>query len=221
MSPSAVKVVLAWGLGALFVSSPVAGQAAPPASSQPAPPVTTPERPGSAGPEGQVSPTAVLAAPAPAAGAPAAAAPAAPAINVASARGSLERGMTELGTLLMRARQSGNMTRIACVQDKQDRAESVLEVATGEILVLQDPSADAQTRAFAGEKLVEATERLAGLVGQARACEGGDAETRSVSENASTTTQSVMPTDPTSNVPTAPRLPPRIDPRPPVASPVF
>lgn len=150
-----------------------------------------------------------------------AAAPASPPASVPAARNTIEGGMTELGTLLMRARQSGDGVRIACVQDKRDRAEIVLEVATGEILVLQDPGTDGQSRAFAGEKLAEAADRLSGLVSQARACQGGLDEASGGGENEANQPKTVIPNDPTSTVPTGPRLPPRIDPRPPVASPVL
>ena len=150
-----------------------------------------------------------------------AAAPATPPVSVPAARNKIEGGMSELGTLLMRARQSGDGVRIACVQDKRDRAEIVLEVATGEILVLQDPAVDGQSRAFAGEKLAEAADRLSGLVSQARACQGGDEDAAKAGDNESNQPKTVIPNDPTSTVPTGPRLPPRIDPRPPVASPVL
>ena len=129
--------------------------------------------------------------------------------------------MTELGTLLTRARQSGDSVRIACVQDKRDRAEIVLEVATGEILVLQDPGVDGQSRALAGEKLSEAADRMSGLVGQARASQGGGLDGPGGGQNETNQPKSVIPNDPTSTVPTNPRLPPRIDPRPPVASAVL
>lgn len=150
-----------------------------------------------------------------------AAAPATPPVSVPAARNTIEGGMSELGTLLMRARQSGDGVRIACVQDKRDRAEIVLEVATGEILVLQDPGVDGQSRAFAGEKLGEAADRLSGLVSQARACQGGDEDAGQAGNNEANQPKTVIPNDPTSTVPTGPRLPPRIDPRPPVASPVL
>lgn len=152
---------------------------------------------------------------------PAAQPPPAAQVSVPGARNTLERGVTELGTLLARARQSGNMTRVACVQDKRDRADSILEVATGEILLLQDPSVDAQSRAFAGEKLAEAADRLSGLVSQARACQGGGDEDRKAADNQANQPKTVIPSDPTSSVPSTPRLPPRIDPRPPVASPIL
>jgi hypothetical protein len=191
------RIFVVWGSAALLLAGTVA--AAP--SVSPTPP-----------------PSAPAVAPAPAT-APAAA-PAAP-VSVPAARNKIEGGMSELGTLLMRARQSGDGVRIACVQDKRDRAEIVLEVATGEILVLQDPGVDGQSRAFAGEKLAEAADRLSGLVSQARACQGGDEDAAKAGANESNQPKTVTPNDPTSTVPTGPRLPPRIDPRPPVASPVL
>src|SRR5690606_10929668 len=121
--------------------------------------------------------------------------------------------MAELGTLLQRARQSGDMGRVACVQDKRDRAEIVLEVATGELLVLQDPSADGQSRAFAGEKLAEAAQRVSGLVSQARACQDSEQGARTLAQNEADQPKTVIPNDPTSSSPGVQRLPPRIDPR--------
>jgi hypothetical protein len=204
MSTSAARIALLWGSAAVLIASPVG--AAPSASTAASPAGATPPAGAATSP----------ASPAPATPTP----PAAP-LDVGTSRSSIERGMTELGTLLTRARQSGDTVRIACVQDKRDRAEIVLEVATGEILVLQDPGADGQTRAFAGEKLSEAAGRLSGLVGQARACQGGGEEAQGGGQNASTQPKTVIPLDPTSTVPTGPRLPPRIDPRPPVASAVL
>jgi hypothetical protein len=215
MSTFSKRVVLAWGSATLLAASPVG--AAPSASPAPAP--ASPDAGVAASTPATADPFAAdSAAPKPAAAA--APSPAATA-GVGSARGTIERGMTELGTLLTRARQSGDMGRTACVQDKHDRAELVLEVATGELLVLQDPSADGQSRAFAGEKLSEAAERISGLVGQARACQGDQEQKRSDAQNTANQPKTVIPTDPTSSSPGVQRLPPRIDPRPPVASPVI
>jgi hypothetical protein len=208
MSTHPKRIVLAWGSAALLAASPVG--AAPSVSSSPAPADPTPAPPAAEPPATAPNPAAVDAA-------PSVAQPAA----VGSARGTIERGMTELGTLLTRARQSGDIVRVACVQDKRDRAEVVLEVATGEILVLQDPGVDGQSRAFAGEKLSEAADNLSGLVDQARACQGGNDDGQRASQNEANQPKTVMPNDPTSSSPGSPRLPPRIDPRPPVASPVL
>lgn len=207
MSTYPKRVVLAWGSATLLAASPVG--AAPSVSSSPE---------ASAAPDTAAAPAEPDPAAAPA---PDAAPSPITTAAVGSARGTLERGMTELGTLLTRARQSGDMARIACVQDKRDRAEIVLEVATGELLVLQDPAADGQSRAFAGEKLAEAADRVSGLVGQARACQGGEDNNRADAQNTANQPKSVVPNDPTSTNPSVQRLPPRIDPRPPVASPVI
>lgn len=142
-------------------------------------------------------------------------------MTVAQARGVLERGMTELGELSARARQAGDALRIACVQDKQDRAGAVMEVATGDMLVVQDAATDAQTRAFATEKLGESADQMQGLVGQARACQGREEAADGKASNESRAPQGVTPQDPTApGAPAARGLPP-IDPRPPVASPVL
>lgn len=222
MTAPSRKLLVAWALGSSLVFGSASGQAAAPA-------VT----PTATSPKGQVTqrpsrspPTAVLAAPA--ASAPvaaattgdAAAAPAAPA-SAGQARATLERGLTELGDLAARARQSGDVLRIACVQDKQDRANAVMEVATGDILVAQDPAADAQTRAFAGEKLGEAAQRMQDLVNRARACTGKEEPGTSGGSNQAQVPQVVLPQDPTSPMPPAVRGLPPIDPRPPVASPVL
>ncbi|HEY8375598.1 MAG TPA: hypothetical protein VIK91_03875 [Nannocystis sp.] len=192
---------MAWGSVVVLATSPV--EAAPSASSAPPSP----------GLSSQGSPPSESseASPAPVPPSPAA---------VGNARAAIERSMTELGTLLTRARQAGDMVRVACVQDKRDRADVVLEVATGEILVLQDPTADAQTRAFAGAKLSEAADRISGLVAQARACQGGGDDSQRTAQNEANQPKTVIPADPTASSP-IPRLPPRIDPRPPVASAVL
>jgi len=142
-------------------------------------------------------------------------------MSAGQARGALERGLTELGELAARARQSGDMVRIACVQDKQERANAVVKVATGDLVVAADAAADAQTRAFAGEKLGEAVQQLQGLVSKARACTGKEEAGRTGVSNDSQVPQVVLPQDPTGPTPPASRGLPPIDPRPPVASPVL
>lgn len=129
--------------------------------------------------------------------------------------------MTELGELAARARQSGDAKRLACVQDKQDRAGAVIEVATGDILAVQDAATDAQTRAFAGEKLSESAQQMNGLVGQARACQGREDASQGQGSNEVRVPQSIIPQDPTGPGAPASRGLPPIDPRPPVASPVL
>jgi hypothetical protein len=228
MTMPPTKLLVAWTLGVLLMSgtaSTASGQSSPVATS-PKGQVTQKPR--------QSAPTGVLAAPAasptsetsPGAAAAGDAtsgttAEAAPAMSVAQARGALERGMTELGELAARARQSGDALRIACVQDKQDRASAVMEVATGDMLVVQDPATDAQTRAFATDKLGESAEQMKGLVGQARACQGREEAADGKASNEARTPQGVLPQDPTGPGAPASRGLPPIDPRPPVASPVL
>jgi hypothetical protein len=208
MTPPSLRLVSAWVFGALLVSASAADAAAPARQ-----PVQKPKA---------VAPVGVLAAPVAAAtNAADAAAKPAPAMSVGEARNTLERGMTELGELAMRARQSGDSIRIACVQSKQDRAEAVMEVATGDLLTAQDPATDAQTRAFAGEKLAEGALQLKDLVAQARACTGREEANGDAASNDAKQPQQVLPQDPTGALPPANRGFPPIDPRPPVASPVL
>src|SRR5690606_18438010 len=116
MSTHRKRIVLAWGSAALLAATPVG--AAPSDSSEAAP----------AGPSEPSDPADPPNPAAPAAPAAAAPEPAEAPAAVGNARGTLERGITELGTLLTRARQSGDSGQLACVQDKRDRAEIVLEV---------------------------------------------------------------------------------------------
>lgn len=111
-----------------------------------------------------------LAGPAPEA-APAAE-PAAPTKPVATIRRDLEANMAELGELAAQARRDTDLVRAACVLDKQDRAQGVMELATSELLVIRDANANAQSRQFATEKLSAASDRLGDLVEQAKTCTG-------------------------------------------------
>lgn len=220
MTPPPTKSLVAWSFSVvlgMLAASDSAGAA-----------------PGGTSPKGQVAqkprtsaPVAVLAAPVAAPTDAAADATAGaearsePAMSPSQARSALERGMGELGELATKARQSGDMQRIACVQDKQDRAGAVMEVATSDILVVQDVSTDAPTRAFAGEKLAEAAQQMKGLVSQARACQGKEEAAAGKADNAAFVPPTILPQDPTGSGPPAQRGLPPIDPRPPVASPVL
>lgn len=219
MTSPQLRFVVAWATGALLVTGASPSAAAAPAG--PAAVVT--------GPSGQLPQKLAASSPLsnslsifamPAATATAPAAPA-PTLSVSDARNLLERGMTELGELAIRARQSGDMVRIACVQSKQDRAEAVMEVATGDLLTAQDPAADAQTRTFAGEKLSEGAIQMKDLVAQARACQGREEANSASASNEARQPQQVLPQDPTGALPPASRGLPPIDPRPPVASAVL
>ncbi len=102
--------------------------------------------------------------------------PAAPAVavaNVAELRGTIEQAMAELGRMASTAEGDADVARAACVVDKQERGREVMELATGEVLVAQDPSSTEQQRNFAAEKLQALGDRMRRLIEEASAC-GGD-----------------------------------------------
>lgn len=153
-------------------------------------------------------------------------APAPPKAKAASVRvGELRRGMeqdlAEIGKIGQKVRRDGDMVKIACVTDKEDRAEGVMDVATPEIALLQDGSADSASQSFAGQKLKAAAQNLGKLLDEARACTGAPAATRGATDNVVDEGERLPPEDPTAAPGSGPGLPPTIDPgRPPVASPV-
>jgi hypothetical protein len=91
---------------------------------------------------------------------------------VPALRERLETGMQTLGELAQHARSDTDLVRAACVLDKQERAQGVMEVATGELLLLGDSGSTSQQKQFAVEKLAAAADRLDGLVDLARTCTG-------------------------------------------------
>lgn len=93
-------------------------------------------------------------------------------ISVPKVRRDMETNMATLGDLASDAKRDSDLVRAACVLDKQERAQGVMELATGELLVIRDPSASADARSFAAEKLAAASQRLEALVKQARECAG-------------------------------------------------
>jgi hypothetical protein len=115
MTPPPLRFVFAWVFGALLVSGSSPSTAAP---AKPAA-MVTPALRGSSGQLPQklaaTPPLSVFAMPVATATTPTE--PTA-AMGVSESRNALERGMTELGELAIRARQSGDMVRIACVQDE-------------------------------------------------------------------------------------------------------
>jgi hypothetical protein len=129
----------------------------------------------SAGPP--ASPEPVTDAPVPAEGQPAAdGQPAAPpstaTVSVPAVRRDMETGMSTLGEIAADAKRDADLVRAACVLDKQERAQGVMELATGELLTIRDEAASTEARSFAVEKLQAAAERLDDLVAQAKDCMG-------------------------------------------------
>lgn len=92
--------------------------------------------------------------------------------SVPSLRRRMESGMAKLGDLAEDAKRDADLARATCVLDKQERAQGVMELATGELLVIRDQSSSAEARGFAVEKLDAAAERLDDLVEQAKVCTG-------------------------------------------------
>jgi hypothetical protein len=136
-------------------------------------------------------------------------------------RQRLESGMQELGELAQSARSDTDLVRAQCVLDKQERAQGVMEVATGELLLLGDSGATQEQKSFAVEKLAAATDRLDGLVESARTCTGDTSpeEHDDITDTDVDESSAVPVADPTTSS-ESPVPPPIDDSRPPlVASP--
>lgn len=161
---------------------------------------------------------ATHAAPPPAPEAEAEAAPAAVApVGISESRAKIDAAMTELGQLTAQADGESDVVRAACLIDKQERGGEVMELVTTEVLVIQDAGSTDQQRTFAAEKLGALSERMGGLVDQARAC-AGDASPED-KDNKTRTEVDERPTvpfaDPTASGARAPVPPPVDDVRPP------
>ena len=93
-------------------------------------------------------------------------------VSVPAVQREMEKDLTSIGDLAADAKRDTDLVRAACVLDKQERAEGVMELATGELLVIRDASASAEARSFAVEKLQAAASRLDDLVQLAKDCMG-------------------------------------------------
>jgi hypothetical protein len=98
--------------------------------------------------------------------------PATATVSVPKVQRAMESNMSVLGDLATNAKRDADLVRAACVLDKQERAQGVMELATGELLVIRDASATSEARSFAVEKLQATAARLDDLVAQARDCVG-------------------------------------------------
>ena len=131
----------------------------------------------------------------------------------------MEGDLAEIGEYAAEAREDGDLQRMACIRDVQKRAQGVMEVATGELLVLRDAGTTPEARAFAAEKLRAAAERLRQLVERAREC-AGEAEAEDeddATRNKADQPQTVPLEDPTEAA-LDPVPPPVDDTRPPVVA---
>lgn len=138
-------------------------------------------------------------------------------LGVGESRAKIEEAMSELGRLTAEADGDQDVVRAACLVDKQERGSEVMELVTGELLVIQDGGSTEQQRTFAAEKLTALSDRMGGLVEQARAC-AGDASPED-KDNKTRTEVDERPTipyaDPTVGGGRPPVPPPVDDARPP------
>ena len=116
-------------------------------------------------------------------------------------RVKLEQGISEIGQIAAEVREEDDPRKLACVVDKQERAQIVMERATTDILAIE--GGDAQARSFAREKLAASAERMDKLVELARRCQGVEDGGRPESETANTYSDpsKVPHNDPTKDTP--------------------
>lgn len=135
-------------------------------------------------------------------------------------RQRLEIGMATLSTEEEAAQEKKDFARTACVVDKREKGEEVMELATDELLIIRDPSSGEQARNFAVEKLQAAADRMDLLIDEAKSC--GISADRQQDEDKARTDQNKESTipmeDPSSGMGNSP-IPPVVDGSwPPVAS---
>lgn len=137
-------------------------------------------------------------------------------------RTQMEEGMSEIGNLATEARAEADLVRATCILDKQDRANDVMELGTGELLVIRDDNATAQSRQFALEKLDAAAGRIDRLVEEAKECAGqkGPEDDIDVTRNESDEPRTIPAWDPTAGLGNSPVPPPVDGGWPPAASPI-
>lgn len=137
-------------------------------------------------------------------------------------RTRMEEGMSEIGELAIEARAEADLVRATCVLDKQDRANDVMELGTGELLVIRDQTSTDQSRQFALEKLDAASGRIDRLVEEAKACSGqkGPEDEIDITRNESDEPRTIPIWDPTAGLGQSPVPPPVDGGWPPAASPI-
>ncbi|MCA9658521.1 MAG: hypothetical protein KC486_09265 [Myxococcales bacterium] len=142
--------------------------------------------------------------------------------RVGELRRNMEQDLAEIGKIAQKAQRDADMVKIACVTDKQDRAEGVMDVATPEIALLQGGKVDPTSASFANAKVEEAALRLGKLLDEARACTGSPAaDGNSVSDNLVDEGRGFPAVDPTASPGYGPGTVPPVDPgRRAVSSPV-
>jgi hypothetical protein len=139
-----------------------------------------------------------------------------------SLRSRMEAGMAEIGELAVEARADADLVRATCVLDKQDRANDVMALGTGELLVIRDSTTTEQSRQFAVEKLDAAAGRIDRLVQEAKACAGqqGPEDEIDITRNDADEPRTIPMWDPTAGLGNSPVPPPVDGGWPPAASPI-
>ncbi len=139
-----------------------------------------------------------------------------------SLRAKMESGMSEIGELAVEARNDEDLVRAACVLDKQDRANDVMDLGTSELLVVRDPGTSEQARGFALEKLDAASLRIDKLVEEAKACAGqeGPEDEVDITRNEADEPSEIPIVDPSLGLGANPVPPPMDGGWPPAASPI-
>ncbi|MCB9704046.1 MAG: hypothetical protein H6711_19310 [Myxococcales bacterium] len=143
-----------------------------------------------------------------------------PRVRVGELRRGMEQDLAEIGKIAQKARRDGDMVKVACTTDKQDRAEGVMDVATPEIAVLQSKSSDTATKGFASQKLRAAALNLGKLLDEARACMGAPASRDQGSGDNAVDIGDLDPDDPTPAANGGPLPPPPLQRGEQAASPV-
>ncbi|TPV92572.1 MAG: hypothetical protein B7733_25135 [Myxococcales bacterium FL481] len=127
-------------------------------------------------------------------------------------RASVEDSMATLGQLANVARRQVDLVQATCVLDAQERAAATMELATSELLVLNEASVGPQARELAQEKLRAAADRLDALVQEASRCatDGGPEAVTDVRSVEVVAPRSIPLADPTQGLGASP-LPPVVD----------
>ena len=142
--------------------------------------------------------------------------------GASSLRARMESGMAEIGELAVEARSDEDLVRAACVLDKQDRANDVMELGTSELLIIRDPGTSEQVRDFALEKLDAAAARVDKLVDEAKECSGrqGPEDEVGITRNEADEPRTIPVWAPSSGLGHNPVPPPLDGGWPPAASPI-
>ena len=142
--------------------------------------------------------------------------------GASSLRARMEATMADIGQLAVEARSDEDLVRAACVLDKQDRANDVMDLGTSELLIIRDPGTSEQARSFALEKLDAASLRMERLLEEAKACAGrqGPEDEIDITRNQADEPRTIPVWAPSSGLGHHPTPPPMDGAWPPAASPI-